>query len=370
MKKLLDIILKILINTTILILILADLIFPGNYKGERDYLLHPLSARSAALGGGSVAVIDNANTVFWNPGGVVFLKGIHISNSNSPYFYTSSGSEYEMSNFAFNANIEKSFIIGLNLQRYKRNLYYPPYRYFDKSVGYLSSSDFYQDSITGILLGFRKGNIGFGINTKFLFTTSASSIAKDPAVIFDFGMLYSNDFRIKKTYPVNFNFGLSVLNISNGVQNESTSLAHFTSPIYKTRLPAILRVGYSFAIKKHQKDGILITHNLEYSMLLNADKNNDRFADYQSLGAGLEIAAYNLIFPRIGYHIREGGDKSYPLYDGITYGIGLNLPIDYIFKRMPVSIKYDFGLYPRDIKSIYKRLNYSKIHSLTINYNF
>ena len=354
----------IIFNITVLLLLFTDSVFSGNYKMEREWLMAPPSARGAALGGGLSAVIDNSNTVFWNPGGVTFLEGFNISHSHSPYILTSSGEEYEMYNFAFNTNLGKSFVVGLNLQHYQNSYKYDGFYHRDRILNH------YQDSMTGFLFGYKRGNIGMGINTKFLLSTSSVFAVKDLPVVLDIGALYSRDFVLKHIHPINVNTGLSILNISNGIKYERTA-----APGHTESLPIVMRVGYSATIKPVQKAGKLtplsITHNLEYSIVINADKSYDKFVDCQSLGLGLEVVTYEFLFSRIGYHFRKS-EKDYNnnLYNGITYGVGLNVPLYYFFKLLPISIRYDYGTFPWDTQSIYKRSNYTKIHSLNFTYTF
>ena len=75
MKKSIIVILNIIILTSIFI----DRLYSSDYKGYSDWLLQPESARGAAMGRALVAIVDNANTVFWNPGGAAFLKGVNFT---------------------------------------------------------------------------------------------------------------------------------------------------------------------------------------------------------------------------------------------------------------------------------------------------
>lgn len=135
--------------------------FATDYNGRREWMLQPPSARGASMGKAFVGIIDNANTVFWNPDGVAFLKNLNIEYSHIPRIYYLRNyieEEYKVYNFAFNTNLRKLFVIGLNLQRY--------FLLHDNfsGVDFINPIyDIYQDSIIGLLFGYRIGNIGIGI---------------------------------------------------------------------------------------------------------------------------------------------------------------------------------------------------------------
>ena len=75
--------------------------FPADYRGAREWLMQPSSARCGGMGGGAVAIVDNANTVFWNPGGTVFLNGLNLSYTYEPYKPSSSYINSKIHNFSF-----------------------------------------------------------------------------------------------------------------------------------------------------------------------------------------------------------------------------------------------------------------------------
>jgi hypothetical protein len=195
------------------------------------------------------------------------------------------------------------------------------------------------------------------------------TLKKNISIALDIGALYSRDFTLKKNYDINTNLGCSILNISNGVKYKGE---HFE---YKEGLPNIVRIGYSTILKPSQKNSKLIpfniTHNLEYSFII---RHNE---DYQpSFGLGLEAVIYEFLCSRVGYYYQKG-KRIFNNYDGMTYGIGLNLPLYHFVKLLPLSISYDYGkipsppiIYSLSPSSKDDHSTYSKIHSLKINYIF
>ena len=57
-----------------------------DYKEGSEYLLEPVGARSAGMGEGSVAVLDGANTSFWNPGAIAFIEDLHLTYQYNLWF--------------------------------------------------------------------------------------------------------------------------------------------------------------------------------------------------------------------------------------------------------------------------------------------
>ena len=354
---------------TILLLLNIKAAYSVDYNGRREWMLQPPSARGASMGRAFVGIIDNASTVFWNPGGVAFLKNLNMEYSHIPCIYSRKYfEEYKVYSFSFNANFRKSFVIGLNLQRYFQLNNRQPC-FYDK-YGSMLYNNLYQDSIIGLLFGYRIWNIGIGINTKFLSSSTRYFSVKNIPMALDIGALYSRNFTLKSNYDINTNLGFSILNISNGVKYKGTIY-----PEYTEGLPSIVRIGYSTTMKPSQKHWKLtpftITHNLEYSLIMNANKR--RHVDYKSsLGLGFEAVTYEFLYSRFGYYHQKSGKNwsNDKYYNGITYGIGLNLPLYHFVKLLPLSISYDYGKIPTQGIGIIREMNYVKIHSLRINCSF
>ena len=338
-------------NIIILLIFFSNTLYSASaeYKNKAapkkmySWMLIPVSARGAGIGQGIVAIVNNANTVFWNPGGIAFLEdNICVSYSYNPLLNPLSKNwlwNDEFHNLAFNTKISKNIITGLN------------YKYF--SYGY----SFVKDYSIGILFNYKKGDIGFGINTNLYSLYYAQN---NPVLSFDFGVLYSKDLnRNTLSYIKNISFGISILNISSGVDY---STGHF-----KRALPFNLRIGYSitliYAKENNEKHPFVITHNMEYSDVLNSDK-----AFYRSdTGGGIEFQFYRLLCIRLGYHRRGYSDSS---IKGITYGTGFIFPLKYIFNNLKMSITYDFALYPWMPVLNWKKDEYYSIHSFGLKYRF
>jgi len=360
---------KTILIITILLLLNVSAIYPGDYSGIREWMMKPPSARAAGMGRALVAIVDNANTVFWNPGGITFLEGLNISYNYEPKNNNWTHYCNKIHNISLVKKIKNKFTIGFNFRR--------EYEY---RLSGLSDSDI------GISFGYNKNSFGIGITTKFLYTkeyggsrTQKSPIygylpiqSKNPSLAVDIGILYSENFDIKNGYMLQFNFGSSLLNISKGIGY--TKLTSLAVP-YEEGIPRIFRLGYAIKLMKPKGERILkwltVANNLEYSNVINRDKTKLKW-DYKSLGFGFEFAVYEILFFRVGYHYQKGHKnfRPHPYYTGYTYGFGFRLPAKYIHKSLPLSITYDFAQLPWDVKSEFKEYRYFLIHSLNFNYNF
>ena len=169
---------------------------------------------------------------------------------------------------------------------------------------------------------------------------------------------------------MDFKLGCSLTNISGSMKYIDSNI-----PEIREGLPMNLRIGYAVSLKPYEKKGELTplscTHNFEYSNILNADGDYYKRPGHKAYGFGLEIGTYEFLFSRIGYRIREGekfGDSR--LCNGITYGVGLRLPVYYFTSKYPLSVTYDFGNIPWDKESKYKSANHIRIHSFQLIYEF
>jgi len=348
---------KTIFIITILLLLNVGAIYPADYEGGRDWMILPPSARAAGMGRALVAIVDNANTVFWNPGGITFLEGLNISYNYEPKHMRFLG-DFEIHNMSLSKKLKSVYFIGFNVRR----------EYENKRR--------YRDSDIGISFGYNENDFGIGITTKFLYSKPKKYIlhkgelikSKNPSFAADIGVLYSKDYGIKNGYMLQVNVGSSLLNISKGIK--------FTD-YTEWGIPCIFRLGYALKLITPKGEGKLkwltIANNLEYLNIMNRDRNKTEW-NYLSLGCGFEFAVYEILFFRIGYHYQRdyfySKSFNHPYYKGHTYGLGICLPVNYINKSLPLSITYDFAQFPWDLKSEFKKERYFLIHSLNFNYKF
>ena len=351
----------IIVNIIILIIFFSNTLYSADESANMfNWMLLPVSARGAGIGQGVVAIVDNANTVFWNPGGVGFLDdNLCINYSYNPL----SGLEYwsfrdEFHTFAVNTKISKNIVTGLN------------YKYIYHGYLFTFKGNKIKDYSIGALFNYKKGNIGFGINTN-LYSFSEWVSQNNHVLSFDLGALYSKDLnKDTPSYIKNISFGISILNISPDVKDPGviTYKLHFNDPgVITYKLPYNLRIGYCITLVypkgMYDKHPFIVTHNLEYSDVLNTKKVFSR----NNIGGGIEFLLYKLFYIRLGYHNRNFSDLS---IKGITYGTGLIFPLKFILHNLNSSITYDFAMYAWKPDSNGGKNEYYPIHSFGFKYNF
>jgi hypothetical protein len=189
----------------------------------------------------------------------------------------------------------------------------------------------------------------------------------------DIGVLYVRSYNIKYDWLLNLNFGASMINIAKDLNNKYVS--DYVMNI-KTGLPNLFRIGYQATFKLPKKDVKLepfsITHNIEYSEIINIENNYSYiYKGYKYLGYGFEAIIYEIFSFRIGNRSLVGKKPYNDMSDrGFSYGFGLNFPLYHFYKKVPLSIKYDYARYPFCLESNSEKFHYFKINSFSIQYKF
>jgi hypothetical protein len=353
------------IFSIIILFFYNERIYSAKYDGERGWMLRPNSARGAALGNGLVALLDGANTVFWNPAGLVFINEIGFSYT---YYYDSFKSLFDVTdirnkNISFNTTIKGAFSIGLNTSYY--------YNHGHLLTDILEST--MEDYNFGISLGYKIKNIGFGTNIKYLFSDMNKNVyySKGKVMAVDIGILYVRSYNIIYNCLLNINVGASMINIAKDLNVKYIS--HYVMNI-KTGLPNLFKIGYQTTFNLPKKEAKLnpfsINHNLEYSEIINVVNSNYENG-YKFLGYGLEVILYEMVLLRIGNRSLMSKKPYYNMSDrGFSYGFGLNFPLYHFYKKVPLSIKYDYARFPSHPESGVENLHHFKINSFSIQYKF
>lgn len=357
MKKLIS----VLFIQSVFLVILCNSIYAEDFRGGREWMLRTVSAQGAALGRGIVAVIDNANTVFWNPGGTVFLNGLSCSYNND-YFNTENlHKTIRINSISFVTRLKNKYSIGLNGIYHRKKLVF-----IDPPAGNPEDYNY------GISLGYKKGNIGFGINLKYLY----SELGEKPVLLNakgfsgDVGVLFVKNYKIKNRYPFRISYGVSVMNIFCSVKNITTPYSDYLLPL--DVLPRFYRIGYNTILnipnKSSKHNRFTISHNFEYFYIANLSRGHVRDVD-KFIGIGLDFMLYEVFALRIGDTIQlvDGNDTFNGNYNGLSYGIGINLPLNRIYKDIPIEVKYDYARFPYNLLN---EENYIKTNSINIQYLF
>ncbi len=277
---------RIAILTTIM-LALPSMVFAagfakvGTFGGQE--LKIGVSARATAMGSAFTGLADDATAVFWNPGGLVNVKGNEVSINHVAW---AADTNLSTAILAFNPrSIPGTFAFSVRSfwmdPQLVRTAYIPEGtgETFDAGTTTfgLSYARFFTD----------KFSAGFTLN--YLHMGLAETAVNTGAM--DFGIMYR--------------IGIKDLKLGMTIQNLGSK---FTFDERESKLPVAFKVGVSFNAFKNENQRL--TPALEFQ---HPSDNLER------ANAGVEYALNNMFFARAGYHI--GYDT-----DGLAYGFGAALP--------------------------------------------
>ncbi len=277
---------RIAILTTIM-LALPSMVFAagfakvGTFGGQS--LKIGVSARATAMGSAFTGLADDATAVFWNPGGLVNVKGNEVSINHVSWAADTNLSSAIMAfnprsipgTFAFSV---RSFWMDPQLVR---TAYIPEGtgETFDAGTTTfgLSYARFFTDKFSA------------GVTLNYLHMGLAETAVNTGAM--DFGIMYR--------------IGIKDLKLGMTIQNLGSK---FTFDERESKLPVAFKVGVSFNAFKNEQQRL--TPALEFQ---HPSDNVER------ANAGIEYALNNMFFARAGYHINYDTD-------GLAYGFGAALP--------------------------------------------
>ena len=344
--------------------ILTSEVYCADYYGGSDsgWMLFPIDARVTAMGRAGVAVINNAHSPLYNPGMLPFMDGIQCAYSYNPSSF---------SNHIYYASLLTS------IKSVKTSIHYG---LFDVAKGIAMDNTGATYSINpqydywGISVGHKIRKFGIGITAKYF--KSNNGEVKDNTLACNIGVLYSHDILVKKRYKSTINAGVSLSNIGGSLD--------YDIPGESYGLPNTLRIGYSVTTqlpkKEHRFIPLIITHNFQYSDVLNYlyKYNPDYYKGIKSAGWGIEMMLYEILALRTGYHYRtkyryvsHGEDSETVEYNyismhtGTTYGFGLNVPLKYFKKSWRSTISYNYSKFP--LGGIQSHLDF---HTISLNYSY
>lgn len=274
---------------------LIALLLPGlNQAAKKSigavYLNQAVGARPAAMGEAFLAVAEDANTVFWNPAGIVRVKNIEFLAVHTNFIQNFSD-EY----FALSWPLSDKDAIGINgFFSYAAKL--------DRAAWLLAEPDTFSayDAYFGLAWSRNiNPHIATGLNLKGIYqiidTYSAWNAALDVSCLIskippgiDLGFVLKN-----LGFPIQF------------IENPHT-------------LPIIMEIGAS---RRFLKDDLLVTFDISLPL-----QEEIRFK------LGCEYIAMKNFYIRAGYSCLHGNDLG--LLSRLTCGLGVNLleyKLDYAF---------------------------------------
>ena len=295
------------------------------------FLLQPLGARGVALGEGFVAVADGAQSLYWNPAGLLgHEKNLQFVFTHRPVLFADF-ENYEHATIAYQFSPHLA-VAG-------------EFRYVSFGRLDIQQADVYAYAVSGSVAYKIAKGLSAGLTARrisqYIGELSAHSLA------IDFGLLYRLE---------------NVLNtrVSNGRLNLGASLANIgqDAEFFEGQgdpLPRFLRVGlaYEAAFRGTWSE----TGWRTFAMLLSFEYQNllieDREGNIWEWGAGLELRLLEIIAVRLGYHERHPKtDQTLTgetLQTGMSYGFGIAAPLHKLFDwRRKVWLKFDLASAPQN----------------------
>jgi long-subunit fatty acid transport protein len=249
-----------------------------------NFLKLDVDAKSSAIAGSTVSMVNDVNGIFYNPAILTTLK----SSQASVGFY-----KYLLDINSGNASYTQKF---KDYGYFGAGIRYFNYGTFDKydetftNLGTFSANDL---ALTLSYANYITKNFSYGVSGKFIY--SNIDTYHSTGVAADLGLLY----QIPET---KWNFGLSLLNLG-------TQLSSYSGT--RESLPLDLRIGFN----KQLEHLPLIFYFSFTNMLDDVDNFGQRFKNFR-VGGDFELS--DNINLRIGYNNQQRQDLS----TGTTTGIG------------------------------------------------
>ena len=250
---------------TVAVLSLSSRAFAQGETAVPFLLISP-DAGAGGMGEAATGLADNANAVFWNPGGLAFLKGSQISLTHAPWLPEfGSDLSYDFLSFthyldSWDGNVGAS-ITYFNLGTFNRTT--------SASSQIIGTWHAYEFAITvGYGTQISKG-LGLGANFRYIRSELApfgaeqevgSGIASD--VSFDLGLLYRPQHFV---LPLVGDLG-NRLGLGSDLSNLGPNL-YYIDQAQADPLPTNLRAGLALHLLKSQYNNLYVTLDLSRIMV-------------------------------------------------------------------------------------------------------
>lgn len=259
---------KVLAFSAVLAVVLSTLSSGAFAQGETavPFLLISPDARAGGMGEAGTGLADNGSSVFWNPGGLAFLKGDQVSLTHAPWLPEfSSDLTYDFLSYnhyleSWDGNLAAS-VTYFNLGTFNRTTSAGP-----EIVGTWHAYEF------AITVGYgTQVSDGLGLGANFRYIRSelsptgteeevGSGIASD--VSFDLGLLYRPQ---KLDLPLVGDFG-NRLGLGVSLSNLGPTL-YYIDQAQADPLPTNLRVGLSLHLLKGDYNNFYLVFDASRTMV-------------------------------------------------------------------------------------------------------
>ncbi|MFN4083588.1 MAG: PorV/PorQ family protein [Bacteroidia bacterium] len=267
-----------------------------------QFLKIPHDARSTAMSGAVVGMINDPSALFWNPAGIT---GTDTATANFLLAHNRYFADTKCNMLGVTSKVGKLGYLGLSVVNVN-------YGQIDETTEFMPAGTGRQVFISNSLVGLTYAKIlteafSFGLTAKWANEVIADVITNN--VLFDLGLFY-NIGLMHSRFGVSFsNFGLNVspqgevtILKFNGEQN----IANFSS----ISAPGLFRIGAAFDPIHKGNNVLTVTAQLNHPT-----DNNETFA------IGSEYGYKNTLFARGGWEFGSDERNLFP-----STGIGIRLP--------------------------------------------
>lgn len=281
------------------------------------------SARAWGLGQSYVAVADDATALYWNPGGLAFLKGKNISLTHSQLVPMLAPDVYfESINAAWNHKILGTF--GLSF------IYLTYGSWWETTVGgdQVAEHTSYEFAVGGYYSLKIDEHTGFGIGLK-LSRVYLAPATEATGFVEGAGWSFAADLGILGSVGKGFTYGVALQNLGPDMS--------FVRKEESAPLPRTLRGGISF--KPFVGDAYSTLISLEATKALIAlNEVFNKFSEVKrdaTLNGGVEVTVAEFVSPRFGYIYDPDGKIK-----GFTFGFGIQVPLG-------KGLRFDYASVPK-----------------------
>ncbi len=272
-----------------------------------NFLKLDVDAKSSAVAGSTVSMLNDVNGIFYNPAIIATLKSPQASVGFYKYLL-----DINSGNAAYSQKFKNHGYFGAGIRYFN----YGTFDKYDDSYNNLGTFSANDMALTLSYANFYIDNLSYGASVKFIY--SNIDTYHSTGIAADVGLLY-------QVPESQWNFGLSLLNIGTQISSYSTT---------REKLPLDLRIGFN-----KQLEHLPLTFYFSISnMLDNTDKFIQRFKNVRVGGDFMVSDNINL---RLGYNNQQRQDLSTGTSTGIggfSAGVGINFLnkylVDYAFNSL------------------------------------
>lgn len=270
------------------------------------------SARAWGLGQSFVAIADDATAMYWNPAGLGFLQGTHLSLTHSQLIPMLADDVY-FETFDVCRSVPRIGTFGLSLIY----LTYGVWDQTNREGDVVGQNTSYEFAVAGYYAIKMTDAASFGVGLKvchvFLAPASPETGYKKGA-----GTSFAADFGILGRTGDRISYGVALQNLGPNMS--------FIDKEDAAPLPRTLRGGIAFKPVVGESYSTLVSIEVTKTLIgLDEIFSEGKFSEVRrdaTINGGVELTFADFVAPRTGYiYDRDGKIK------GFTFGFGIKVPV-------------------------------------------